>query len=76
MLLHAIIVYYVFFFSFRAEFIKSKKAGRSDAMNSFPQQLDIKKLRIASVKNQNNKSKKGGLTKQEIEVLRLLLLII
>ena len=59
---------------FRAENIKSQKAGSSIQKNddSLPQQLDIKKLRIASVKqNQNNKAKKGGLTKQEIEVLRL-----
>ena len=39
---------------------------------SLQQQLDIKKLRIASVKQNQNEVKKGGLTKQEIEVLRYL----
>ena len=63
-------------FLFRAEEIKKRKANKTSQGQPHtpvpsPNQLDIKKLRISSVKNQNHSGpKKGGLTKPEIEVLR------
>ena len=57
-------------FFFRGEAIKQQKKG-SQVVPSAPPLPDISNMRIASVKRNEPKAKKGGLTKQEIDVLRL-----
>jgi len=65
----------IILFFYRAEAIKQQKKGSKAVKHitpSAPPLPDISKMRIASVKQNEPKAKRGGLTKQEIEVLRYL----